>query len=149
MYMKQLNGEVFETSFPEHHKECIPMTKSEGAKVYREQTIRDLLKMIKPGQTVYTKVESVSNSGMTRRISLYIVQKGQIVNITRRVGIVCQWKQSDKGGLIVTGCGMDMCFHTVYTLGYYLWPKGTKKPHGTRNGQPDMDGGYALKNSSL
>jgi hypothetical protein len=30
-------------------------------------------------------------------------------------------------------------------LGQKLWPNGTKKPHGARNGQPDESGGYALK----
>ena len=36
-------------------------------------------------------------------------------------------------------------YHVVYNLGYTLWPKGTSKPHGTRNGEPDSDGGYALR----
>jgi hypothetical protein len=26
-----------------------------------------------------------------------------------------------------------------------LWPNGTDTPHGTRNGEPDTNGGYALK----
>jgi hypothetical protein len=86
---------------------------------------------------------------MTRHISIYIVHKGEIVNISRRASIVTGWKQSNNGGLVVGGCGMDMGFHTVYTLGRYLWPKGTRKPHGTRNGAPDKDGGYALKHSWL
>jgi hypothetical protein len=44
---------------------------------------------------------------------------------------------------------MDVCFAAVYNLGRTLWPNGTDKPHGTRNGTPDTDGGYALKNRSL
>jgi hypothetical protein len=38
-----------------------------------------------------------------------------------------------------------MGFAAVYNLGYALWPNGTPEPHGTRNGVPDRDGGYALK----
>ena len=53
------------------------------------------------------------------------------------------------GGLRVSGCGMDMGFHVVYNLGYALWPDGTPEPHGTRNGAPDSDGGYALKHRWL
>lgn len=55
----------------------------------------------------------------------------------------------DRYGIKVGGCGMDMGFHVVYNLGYNLWPKGTKKPHGTRNGEPDRDGGYALNHKWL
>ena len=50
-------------------------------------------------------------------------------------------------GVVVQGCGMDMGFDLVYSLGYAIWPKGTPKPHGKRNGEPDRDGGYALKHS--
>ena len=28
-------------------------------------------------------------------------------------------------------------------------PKGTRVPHGTRNGQPDSTGGYALKSRQM
>lgn len=51
----------------------------------------------------------------------------------------------DRSGIKVHGCGMDMGFHLVYNLGRTIWPNGTPKPHGKRNGDPDRDGGYALK----
>lgn len=56
---------------------------------------------------------------------------------------------NDRGGLRMGGGGMDMGFAAVYALGSALWPKGTPKPHGTRNGEPDRAGGYALKHSWL
>uniref|UniRef100_A0AB74UFV0 Uncharacterized protein n=1 Tax=Caulobacter phage BL57 TaxID=3348355 RepID=A0AB74UFV0_9VIRU len=56
---------------------------------------------------------------------------------------------SDRLGIKVGGCGMDMGFHLVYSLGRTLWPNGTPKPHSTRNGEPDRDGGYALKKEWL
>lgn len=55
----------------------------------------------------------------------------------------------DRGGLKMGGCGMDMGFQAVYSLGRAMWPNGTPKPHGTRNGDPDRDGGYALKHTWL
>lgn len=55
----------------------------------------------------------------------------------------------DRYGIKVGGCGMDMGFHLVYNLGATLWPNGTRKPHGTRNGEPDTAGGYALKHTWL
>lgn len=56
---------------------------------------------------------------------------------------------SDRSGIAASGCGMDMGFNLVYNLGATLWPKGTPKPHGKRNGEPDRSGGYALKHSWL
>ena len=149
MYMQhKTTGEIFETT--SHWGDNFEqLTNAKGAVLYREQQCSDLRKLIKAGQTVYTSCDHVSSSGMSRRISLYIVYKGEIVNITRRAAVITGWRESDKGGLIVSGCGMDMGFHTVYTLGRNLWSKGTRKPHGTRNGAPDKDGGYALKHSWL
>lgn len=149
MYIQhKITGDVFQASthWGEYYTE---LTKAKGAEMYRAQTAQHLRKLIKAGQKVYTSCDHVSSSGMTRHISLYIVHKGEIANITRDVSIVTGWKQSKNGGLVVGGCGMDMGFHTVYTLGRNLWPKGTRKPHGTRNGAPDKDGGYALKHSWL
>lgn len=55
----------------------------------------------------------------------------------------------DRTGIKASGCGMDMGFSLVYNLGATLWPKGTPKPHGSRNGEPDRAGGYALKHTWL
>jgi hypothetical protein len=155
VYMQTEAGDVFSTAFPEYHKECKQLPRAEGERIYREQTAAELRKWIKPGTTIYTKLESVSGSGMSRRISLYAVmpaKKGEpahIANITGQAATVMRESVSDKGGITVTGCGMDMGFHLVYSLGASLWPKGTRKPHGTRNGAPDTAGGYALRHSWL
>lgn len=154
-YMRTQRGDVFSTTRPEYHKECEVLPRAKGAELYRAQEIAGLKKWIKPGTMIYTKLESVSASGMSRRISVYAVRpacKGQpasIANITHAVTNVIGYTVSDKGGIVATGCGMDMGFHIVYSFGRGLWPKGTPKPHGTRNGTPDNDGGYALKHSWL
>ncbi|MNQ25023.1 hypothetical protein D3C85_382350 [compost metagenome] len=153
VYMRGTSGEVFSTNFPEYHKECETLTRAEGERIYRDQTAASLRKWIKPGTTIYTKLESVSSSGMSRRISLYAVtpakkgQPAQIANITGSAAVVMGRTVSDKGGISVGGCGMDMGFSLVYDFGHSLWPKGTRKPHGKRNGEPDSAGGYALKHS--
>ena len=59
------------------------------------------------------------------------------------------WRLGKNEGIVVDGCGMDMGFHLVYSLGATIWPSGTNKPHGTRNGEPDSCGGYALKSRWL
>ena len=53
-------------------------------------------------------------------------------------------EDKDRDGLKVHGGGRDMGFSVVYGLGCALWPNGTDKPHGTRNGVPDSAGGYAI-----
>ena len=149
-YLKAPNGQVFTSNHPEYHKDCYVFPTLKAGKEARKEYARDTLRaMLKPGQTVFCTLRSVSSSGMSRRISLHIIEGADIRSIDNLVADATGFKHSDKGGLIATGCGMDMGFHLVYTLGRYLWPNGTPAPHGTRNGVPDSDGGYALKSSWL
>lgn len=111
-------------------------------KLESRQTLLDLLK---PGDTVYTVLKHVSRSGMMRHIQLKLVRDGDICDITYHAACVMGDSIAKDGGIRVAGCGMDMGFALVYNLGAVLWPRGTEKPHGTRNGEPDNDGGYALK----
>lgn len=148
-YMLTESGFVFTTSHPDLHPMDKRLTVKE-VKTLKLQRCKDgILKLVTPGQTISTLVHSVSSSGMSRRISLYIVDGQEIRNIDHWVSVITGYKQSDKGGLVVGGCGMDMGFHLVYTLGALLWPNGTDTAHSTRNGVPDTDGGYALKHRSL
>lgn len=125
------------------------MKRAEGETAYMEQARAKLREMLKPGQTVYTILNHVSSSGMSRRISLCIGDGQEVRDITPWVAQSMGETVHDKGGIVVSGCGMDMGFHLVYNLGRRLWPDGTPEPHGTRNGQPDRDGGYALKHRWL
>ena len=145
VYMQSPSGEVFTTSNPEWHKECTRLTVKAGKVARKEYARVELRKLIIPGQTVYCTLRSVSSSGMSRRISLHIIENGTLRSIDSLAADATDTAHSDKGGLIVGGCGMDMGFHIVYTLGYALWPNGTPAPHGVRNGAPDTNGGYALK----
>lgn len=150
VYMRAPNGEVFETSNPYYYKDCENLGGGEKGYAARREYVGKILRgMIKPGQTVYTILRSVSSSGMSREISVVIVHKGEMRDITGLVGDLIANTQGKTGGLRVHGCGMDMGFDVVYRMGMRLWPKGTRKPHGTRNGAPDRDGGYALKQSWL
>lgn len=133
----------------------------------KTEAIERLLQTVEPGDTVYTIVRHVSRSGMQREISLVAIDRSVIVlPIDSRAGIaqvsrealhmIDYWASralgyriGKHGGIVVGGCGMDMGFHLVYNLGRTLWPHGTDRPHGRRNGQPDSDGGYALKHRWL
>ena len=140
-------GTIIETDDLSNWPEAKRLSKAEGKRRLKEEALRDLRKILKPGDTVHTVLRHVSASGMSRRIDLYKLVKGDRVYLTTLAARAMGDKVSDKGGIIVSGCGMDMGFHLVYNLGATIWPKGTKKPHGTRNGEPDHDGGYALKHA--
>jgi len=90
-----------------------------------------LLELLNPGDTVYTVLRKVSKSGMTRQISLYTVRDNTPHWLTYSASKVLGWPMRGDN-LVVSGCGMDMGFHTVYTLSQYLF-----------------DGGYKLKQSWL
>jgi hypothetical protein len=140
------------------------MRKSDAEKT---EAIERLLQAVEPGDTVYTIARHVSRSGMQREISLVAIDRSVIVlPVESRDGIAMIGREAlttidhwvaralgyrigKHGGIVVGGCGMDMGFHLVYNLGRTLWPNGTSKPHGRRNGQPDSEGGYALNHGWL
>lgn len=129
------------------------LTKKAQKEQEREESRQTLLSWLKPGDKVYTVLRHVSRSGMSRRIDLYAFvmdDKGEPCKVwlswhaARVMGYRLGGRSGDDG-IVTGGCGMDMGFHLVYTLGRYLWPDGTPEPHGRRNGEPDSDGGYALR----
>ena len=111
----------------------------------RSESRQTLLELLKPGDTVYTVLKHVSRSGMMRHIQLKLVRDGDICDITYHAACAMGDSIAKDGGIRVSGCGMDMGFALIYNLGVVLWPTGTPEPHSTRNGEPDLDGGYALK----
>ncbi len=57
---------------------------------------------------IYTVLNHVSMSGMMRKISAYVMHKGEPHCIAYQVR--------------VSGCGMDMGFHLAYSIYCYLYP---------------------------
>ena len=61
----------------------------------------------------------VSRSGMSRNIRFYMLGNDKrLVNVSYQIAQALEWGHADgfDGGVKVGGCGMDMVFHTVYTL---------------------------------
>ena len=113
-----------------------------------------LLKILKPGDTIYTITRHVSRSGMMRRISAFIVKDGKIIDLDwyiAKTGLFA--RKYPEEGLVVGGCGMDMHFHVVHSLGRFLYPKGFDKtvPHLERKPttEHETDGGYAFNKETL
>lgn len=119
-------------------------------KELQEQAMKFLKKVMKPGKTVYTIVRSVSSSGMSRKITCLIANKGELLNIDWYVANALDYRRDkNNGAVIIGGCGMDMGFAIVYSLGRKLYPNGFKLAKGQygRNGDKsgfDKDGGYSL-----
>ena len=115
-----------------------------------QESIDTLETLLKPGTIVYTSLRHVSASGMTRWIDVFVADGGTVRNIT---GHVCDAADmtycTRRHSLKIGGGGMDMGFQVVYLLGLSLWPAGTPEPHGRRNGEPDSNGGYALRHQWL
>ena len=111
-----------------------------------------LLKLLKPGTTVYTILRHVSSSGMTRIIDPILIDKhGHTFFIQHAVAVLTDRTINDRYcGIKVSGCGMDMGFELVYILSRILYPAGFRLRKGQwhnslKPGQKCKDGGYALK----
>lgn len=117
-----------------------------ATKTEKLKALADLREMLQPGDVIWTRLNHVSASGMTRWLDLFVIRENEPLRLTWSAAAAtdhtyCERRESLK----IEGCGMDMGFSAVYSLGHALWPDGTDTPHGTRNGEPDTDGGYALK----
>lgn len=94
------------------------------------------------GATVYTVLRSVSGSGMSRTMSLKVVENGKIIDLTYYAATVLDYPLTEVNGsraMRVGGCGMDMGFHVVYSLSRSLF----------RTRAADGDSGYLLNHSWL
>jgi hypothetical protein len=89
---------------------------------------------VSEGDTIYTVLRSVSSSGMSRTLSLKVAKDGKILDLTYYASILLDWPLVEVNGsraLRVGGCGMDMGFHTVYSLSRVLFrEEGNTKDAG-------------------
>lgn len=131
------------------------ITKKQNREMERKAAIEELKGMIKPGDTVYTSLNHVSQSGMTRAISCFVIQNNEPRNIDWYVNRACDYPHNERwGGLTVGGCGMDMGFAVVYDLSSAMYPDGfdcvgdhcPSNDHSNGvNAQHHTSGGYALR----
>ena len=103
------------------------MNKAQKAEAQKaEQDARKFLLSLK-GRKIYATINSVSRSGMSRRIEFYVIMQADELGTDqpdiRRIGwyihkATGRKYDADKGGLLVGGCGMDMIFHVLSNLNY-------------------------------
>lgn len=125
----------------------------------KTKEIAEVLRALKPGDKIYTSVSHVSQSGMLRRVRVFIVDDGEIRDITGQVARAIDHNLNNQG-IKMVGCGYDVTFEIVYSLGRVLFPSGSpcvgegiclSNDHlnGDRDytlGKIHKDGGYSFKN---
>jgi hypothetical protein len=87
--------------------------------------LEGILPMIRihKNDTVYTQLNHVSRSGMSRKISIFVIRNNKPIDISYLAEEKLGWTvKSD--GVHVSGCGMDMGFHLVYSLAQVLFKDG-------------------------
>lgn len=152
------NGKVYETICPEYHRADTPVSFKAGKAAMAEQAKDTLRAMLPPGSTVYTILRHVSRSGMQRRIDLYAMSPEGPVYLSGLAACAMGENVSDKGGIVVGGCGMDMGFSLVYNLSAVLYPHGfdcigkaNRCPSNDHSNGEDnahhKSGGYALRHA--
>lgn len=134
-----------------------------GKDIPRAQAIADLESILKPGDTLYTTLRNVSRSGMQRVIDVHLIRDGEPRWLGYTIAKALDRRFDDrKQGIVIGGCGMDLGFEIVYSVGRVCFPEfecvGEGDGYKTRcasndhsNGDRDYtphkhsDGGYSLK----
>ena len=81
---------------------------------YAEKKLDELLNR---KQEIYSIIRHVSQSGMTRHISFFIIHNNEIWHIDNLISDYLDYRSNKNyNGLVVQGCGMDMAFSVVNHL---------------------------------
>lgn len=106
----------------------------------KEQQAREVME--KANYQVYSILRHVSTSGMSRAIGFYVIIDNEPIMIDHYIKDLLGYNYDKKhDGVKVSGCGMDMGFHVVYSLSMKLF--------SNKDGSYNHDGAYKLKNRWL
>lgn len=130
--------------------DCELLTGAAAAKALEDHRRAELLKLVPVGTTLTAVCTSYSSRSGTAKYKVFVPAVAKhdgstyIRNITRDIADFAGFRLSKDGEIIMGGYGYSKSFQIGYSLGCMLWPEGTPEPHGTRNGEPDRAGGYAI-----
>lgn len=123
----------------------------------RAEWVRDMREILvksstdKNGRPVVNLVlRHVTRSGMSRSISAFTIVEGDPYVLDYRISKILGWSTDQRnGGVKVSGVGMDMGFHLVYSLACVVAPpRGPENPAYV-NGRKVEDPGYNLSHRWL
>lgn len=89
----------------------------------QKAALKFLKKHIKPQTEIVIALHSVSQSGMTRKMSVYALHKNKLVYLNGYIRHLGLRKLDKNHHIIVGGCGMDMCFALQNQIMCTLYPK--------------------------
>lgn len=140
-------GPLWDDAIAKGH--AVPLYGKEGETALKEYRRAELLKLIKPGDTLTAVCTHRNRTGSAARFKVFIPAvspegRTYIRDITRMVAMFAGFKLTLDDEISMGGYGFSKSFQIGYSLGCSLWPNGTPEPHGRRNGEPDRDGGYAI-----
>lgn len=113
----------------------------------KAEAIKELRALLPAGSTVHLVLKNVSRSGMSRTIACYALTPGadgnNLTNVSWFVANACdlRFKDGYSGGVMITGCGMDMGLALVSALSYELYGKPCDQTTSYREGQRKPNGG--------
>ena len=87
----------------------------------RADIITELREKLPENTTIYTTVHTVASSGMSRTMTVFAVVDGDVRNLNYRVAQLGIGKLTKDDQIRVSGAGMDMGFHVVYSLSRVLY----------------------------
>ena len=96
-----------------------------------ERTRADLLRstLNRPAtRKVYVNVVSVSQSGLSRCMRLYVLNGSDLIDVTAIAARVLDYSMRN-GCMVVRGCGMDMVWDTLRRLGERLYIDTRRDQH--------------------
>ena len=116
---------VMRTTVPEYWPEKARLERKHGESLFLAQERKRLTQDLwdagtttdgKRSVTVYAVIRSVSKSGMSRAVDLYLTQEYGIQRITALVANCAQLNLSKNEDLVLKGCGTDLVWDLVNDL---------------------------------
>jgi len=132
-YYTYPNGETYNFTFTPTGSDARKVSNAEGKRLRAEYCRKQLQAMLPEGATIYTVLRHCSASGMSRRVSLLVIADGQLRSIDALAADLMGDKVSDKGGIVVGGCGFDAGFHLVYNLACGVRPDATRRGYSFKH----------------
>lgn len=107
------------------------MSRNKATEKEREEAIETLRKLLPPGSQVWSMVDRVSRSGMTRHVSLYGVSGGDIIWLTGYVATATGRRRhyGPRDTIVVGGCGFDAGDDLVRHLSHALYGSADALTH--------------------
>jgi hypothetical protein len=112
-----------------------------GKEKEKQDAIEYLKQSIKPSGKIVISITKVSQSGMSRRMKVFLPTERGLSNLTYNVSKALDLSLNDNG-VRVGGCGMDMAFWLAKRLTYALGYEENKELKGNGGSCIDWEAIY-------